>query len=74
MKQRVLYQDFDELKNIIQKLCIDQDERAYQKDLQKHIQLTKYTLDLVQKDILMKANIQDMCTLLDSKASKEALN
>ncbi|KAM3147350.1 hypothetical protein pb186bvf_000601 [Paramecium bursaria] len=69
LKSKVLYQDFDELKNIIQKLCIDQDERAYQKDLQKHIQLTKYTLDLIQKDMIMKANIQDMCTLLDNKAN-----
>ncbi|CAD8114060.1 unnamed protein product [Paramecium primaurelia] len=74
LKQRVLFQDFEELKNIIQKLCIDQDERAYQKDLTKHIQLTKYTLDLIQKDMMLKAGIQDMITILDTKANIPEIN
>jgi len=31
-------------------------------------------MDLIQKDILLKANIKDLCTLLDSKASIEDIN
>lgn len=66
--------EFEELKKIVHRICMDQDDRVTQKEFQQHIQFTKNVLDLIQKDMILKANIKDVCILIDSKASKTSSN
>lgn len=73
-KSKVSYSDFEELKKIVHKLCIDQDERITQKEFAQHIKFTKGVLDVIQKDVLLKASIKDVCQLIDSKSNIEDVN
>ena len=49
-------------------MCSEIEDRLPLKDFENYINTNRNALDLMQKDILLKANIKDICTLLDTKA------
>lgn len=59
-----------ELDRIFQELKL----RAPKEDMEHHILTTKAALEEVGKDMLLKASVKDICTLLDMKASVEDVN
>lgn len=43
-------------------------------DFENHIEHTRSALEEVGKDMLLKANIKDICTLLDMKSNIDDVN
>jgi len=62
-------EDFEDLRRTVDAVRVDMQRRASQTDLELHVAHTRSALEEAAKDIVMKANIKDVCTLLDMKAS-----
>jgi hypothetical protein len=62
-------EDFEDLRRSVDSLKVDFQRKANQADLELHVSHTRSALEEAAKDIVMKANIKDVCTLLDMKAS-----
>jgi hypothetical protein len=61
--------EFDDLKRKIEQIAHLLDEKINFRDFEVQVSHQKRILDDVQKEVLLKANIKDVCTLLDSKSS-----
>ena len=62
-------EDFEDLRRIVEGIRTDIVTKANKADLDLHVSHTRNALEEAAKDIVMKANIKDVCTLLDMKAS-----
>jgi hypothetical protein len=61
--------ELDNLKQTMAGLRVDIIKKANQSEMDQHIAQTRSALEDVARDIVLKANIKDVCTLLDMKAS-----
>lgn len=66
--------DFDALSRSLAALREDLSKKASQADLSLQVAVLKAALDEAAHDIAAKANTQDFCTLLDSKANVDDVN
>ena len=66
--------EVNEVKKAQEKLFGELKVRAGKEELEKHIDSTKNALEEVGKDILLKASIKDVCSLMDQKANVEDVN
>ena len=68
--QKINVNDFEEIRRALEKQWIELDEKLSVKEFDNNVLHTKQAMDLIQKDLILKANIKDVCTLIDTKASK----
>ena len=66
--------DVDSMRQLIEKLIKDVEFKSNAKDLEQHVAFTKNSLQEINKELLLKVDIKDMCTLLDTKANVEDIN
>lgn len=66
--------DFDALSRSLVALREDLSKKASQADLSLQVAVLKAALDEAAHDIAAKANTQDFCTILDSKANVDDVN
>ncbi|CAG9318475.1 unnamed protein product [Blepharisma stoltei] len=74
LAQKADQQDFENLLTSLDHLQAEIQKKSNLHDLNAHISYTKTALEEVARDMLVKANIKDMCTLLDMKANVDDVN
>ena len=67
--QKVGIIEFEDLKKLTEKLLKEYEEKVSVKVFEKMVGSTKKSTESLSKDLQLKANIKDVCTLLDAKAS-----
>jgi DNA-binding IscR family transcriptional regulator len=72
--QKIGAPEFEELKRKIEYVLTTNEEKCNQRDFEHQVGSVKRNLEDVQKEILLKANIKDVCTLLDTKANIDDVN
>ena len=68
------HSDFEVLRDSLTALREDLNKRATQADLSLQVAVLKAALDEAAQDIASKAGVQEICTLLDSKANVDDVN
>lgn len=63
--------DVEVLTLSLEKLTAELEQRLSLAEFDNHVLQTKKALDVIQSDMSAKANIKDVCALLDTKASKK---
>jgi hypothetical protein len=66
--------EMDGIRRMLDKVFKDLEYKANFKDLEGHVMYTKNALEDLHKELLLKASIKDLCTLLDQKANVEDVN
>lgn len=66
--------DFENIAKTIDKILKEIDEKVGVRDFTQRFSETIGGIEELQRDIMLKANIKDVCTLLDTKSSKLFLN
>lgn len=66
--------DVDSIRTLVEKLIKDVEFKSNFKDLEQHVAFTKNSLQEINKELLLKVEIKDMCTLLDTKANVDDIN
>lgn len=69
MNHKLNISEFEDIRKLVEKLAHEIDEKPNVRDYDKQINNLQSQLNEVIKDILLKANIKDVCTLLDTKSS-----
>jgi mannose/fructose/N-acetylgalactosamine-specific phosphotransferase system component IIB len=59
---------------MIDKIVKEVEFKSSYKDHENHINFSKNAFEELHKELLMKASIKDVCTLLDQKANVEDVN
>lgn len=59
---------------MLDKVFKELESKCGYKDLESHIIFTKNGMEDLHKELLLKASIKDLCTLLDQKANVEDVN
>ena len=59
---------------MVEKLIKELELKSNYRDFESHVAFTKVSLQELNKDLLLKVDIKDMCTLLDTKANVEDIN
>ena len=59
---------------MVEKLIKELELKSNYRDFESHVAFTKTSLQELSKDLLLKVDIKDMCTLLDTKANVEDIN
>ena len=70
INQKISISEFEEMKNVIDKILKEFDSKIGIKDFEFSFGNTKHLVEEIQRELLLKANIKDVCLLLDSKAGK----
>jgi len=71
LAQKVDGQEIEEIKRKIDVVMKSNNEKATFREIEVQTLHQKKILEDLQRDIVLKANIKDVCTLLDTKSSKE---
>lgn len=66
--------DLDQIRRMLDKVIKELEQRASYKEFESHIIFTKNGLEDLHKELLLKASIKDLCTLLDQKANVDDVN
>ena len=74
VEQKANVQELDASKMLIEKLIREVELKSNARDLEGHLAFTKNSLQELSKELLLKVDIKDMCTLLDTKANVEDIN
>ena len=69
INQKISINEFDDIRKLVEKLCRELEEKVNFKEFDSQTNFSRSTLEDLQKEVLLKANIKDVCTLLDTKAS-----
>ncbi|EAR84714.1 hypothetical protein TTHERM_00637160 (macronuclear) [Tetrahymena thermophila SB210] len=74
ISKRANSKEVEALRVIVDKISVDIEEKLTVNDFENHVLQTKNALDAIQKDMILKANIKDVCALLDTKANIDDMN
>ncbi len=66
--------EFDSLKVVVERIHSDLAQKASMRDLDALNDFVKNQLDGVSKELLLRVQIKDLCTLLDQKANLNDVN
>jgi molecular chaperone DnaK (HSP70) len=58
----------------MEKLIREVESKTPAKEFDQHVNITRTAMDEMHKDLLLRATIKDVCTLLDEKANVEDIN
>ena len=65
METKANISELDGMRRLLDKVFKDLESRASYKDLESHVIFTKNGMEDLHKELLLKASIKDLCTLLD---------
>jgi hypothetical protein len=74
LEMKASQSEVEGLKNTLDRVYKEIDEKADAKDIESHIIFTKNAFEEINKELLLKTNIKDLCQLLDQKASTDDVN
>lgn len=74
VEQKANVQEVEATKHLVEKLIKELELKSNYRDFESHVAFTKMSLQELSKDLLLKVDIKDMCTLLDTKANVEDIN
>ena len=74
LNQKLGLAEFDSLKVIVERLHSDIAQKAGQRDLEAINDFMKSQFDGFSKELLLRVQIKDLCTLLDQKANLNDVN
>lgn len=74
METKANISDFDSIRRIMDRVQKEVEFRASYKDIENHVNFTKNAFEEVNKEMLLKAGIKELCTLLDTKANTSDIN
>lgn len=60
------------MKQVVGKIIEVQEGKIGQKEFAQYTEKISSVLDLIKKDMILKASIKDVCTILDTKASTDS--
>ena len=69
INQKLNISEYDEIRKLVERIGKDVDEKPNLRDYEKQMTILQSTIGDMSKDLLLKANIKDVCTLLDTKSS-----
>lgn len=62
------------MKQVVGKIIEVQEGKIGQKEFAQYTEKISSVLDLIKKDMILKASIKDVCTILDTKANIDDTN
>ena len=65
LEQKANYQDLESQQRFLEKLIRELESKASLKEFDQHVLITRTSLDDLHKELLLRATIKDVCTLLD---------
>lgn len=71
MNQKLNLSEFEDIRKLVERLGKDVDEKPNLRDYEKQMNILQNQMNDLIKELLLKANIKDVCTLLDTKSSKK---
>ena len=74
LSSKMNLEELVKLRSETESALADMRGKALKSDLESHIASTKIAIEELSKELLSKAYIKDICTLLDTKASIEDVN
>lgn len=74
LKKKLGSEELEEVKILIERLARDLDNRVFKSEYESNSSIIKCTIDEFDKQLLLKSNIKDVCTLLDMKANIDDVN
>ncbi|CAG9312921.1 unnamed protein product [Blepharisma stoltei] len=74
LAQKAEQEEIDKIMTNLEHLQVEVQRKCNSCDLAAHVSSTKLALEEVARDMLVKSNIKDMCTLLDMKANIDDVN
>jgi hypothetical protein len=72
--QKATVQDLDSTRKMVERLAFEVENRPNFKDLESHGLHTKGLIDDITKELMLKASIKDLCSLLDQKVNVGDMN
>lgn len=69
LAQKLSVGEFEDVRKLVERLARELEDKPNTKDYEKLIGILQGQMNEVVKDLLLKANIKDVCTLLDTKSS-----
>lgn len=74
MEQKACYADLEAQQRFLEKLVRELEGKASLKEFDQHVGFTRAAVDDLQRDLLLRATIKDVCVLLDQKANVQDVN
>ena len=74
MEQKANYTDIEAQQRFLEKIVREIEARASAKEFDQHVHFTRSAVDDLQKELMLRSTIKDVCTLLDQKANIEDVN
>jgi hypothetical protein len=74
MEQKANYSDMESQQRFLERLIRELESKASAKEFDQHVMQARTTVDELHKEVLLRATIKDVCTLLDQKANVEDIN
>eukprot|EP00357_Protocruzia_adherens_P011027 CAMPEP_0114975776 /NCGR_PEP_ID=MMETSP0216-20121206/2296_1 /TAXON_ID=223996 /ORGANISM="Protocruzia adherens, Strain Boccale" /LENGTH=802 /DNA_ID=CAMNT_0002336613 /DNA_START=61 /DNA_END=2469 /DNA_ORIENTATION=+ len=74
LKSKATVSEVEDIRMNIERISKEFETFARENDLENHVNYTRGALEDVGKDMLLKANIKDVCTLLDMKSNIDDVN
>ena len=74
LEQKPNVAEVDAVRQMIERVLKEVEHKASFRDLEAHVNYTKGCLEDIHKDLLLRANIKDVITLMDTKANVEDVN
>lgn len=72
--QKATVQDLDSTRKMVERLSFELENKPGFKDLESHVTHTKGLLEDLTKELMLKASIKDLCSLLDQKVNVGDMN
>jgi len=67
-------QDLDSTRKMVERLGFEIENRPGFKDLEGHVGHTKGLIEDLTKELMLKASVKDLCSLLDQKVNVGDMN
>lgn len=72
--QKASIEELDSTRKIIERISAELEMKTGFKDLENHAAHTKGCIEDLNKDLMLKASIKDLCSLLDQKVNVNDMN
>lgn len=74
LEQKASYSDLEAQQRFLEKLVREVESKASAKEFDSHVGFVRAALEDIQRELVLRSSIKDVCTLLDQKANVEDIN
>lgn len=74
LEQKANFSDLEAQQRFLEKLIREVDGKSSAKEFDQHVSFTRAAVEDLQKEMILRATIKDVCVLLDQKANVEDVN